>query len=341
MSPHARRILVRSAEVALAIVIVVAVGAHFRNVLKGIDLQQLPIRFRFEFLVPAGLLYLLAHLCWSTFWVRLLHWEGIRVSWFVGLRTYYVSQFGKYIPGKIMVPAMRIMMLRPHGAHPIPVGVTAVYETLTSMAAGALLAVIFLPALGILPPAISKNATLLFGVAALPLGLGVLNKLAARIAKKKRGPDAMPLPAPSIFLLAQGLLHGACGYCLLALSLGLTIRGLIPNAPEWSAETYSVDMAAVALSYVAGFVIAVAPGGLGAREIAMQLALTPQLTPAFGAQAAALAVVVALALRLTWTVAEVVVGLPLYLMKPALPAQPPHDETIPIHHETPHGTLHA
>ena len=341
MSQGKRRKWVLLVEITVAVILMGAVGAHFRNLLTGIDPAQLPLRLRLEFLIPAGVLYLLAHLCWATFWVRLLHWEGVRVSWFIGLRTYYVSQFGKYIPGKVWVPAMRMGMLRPHGAHPVPVGVTAVYETLTSMAAGALLGVLFLPALGILPPEISKNAALLFAVAALPIGLGVLNKLAARIAKKKRGPDAMPLPAPSIFLLAQGLLHGACGYCLLALSLGLTIRGLIPNAPEWSAETYSVDMAAVALSYVAGFVIAVAPGGLGAREFAMQLALTPQLTPAFGDQAAALAVMIALTLRLTWTVAEVVVGLLLYVMKPALPPAVPHDETISIHHETPHGRVHA
>jgi glycosyltransferase 2 family protein len=341
MSQSTRRKWVLAVEVALAVILVFAVGLHFRKTLAGIDFAQLPLRLRVEFLIPAGVLYLLAHLCWSTFWVRLLRWEGVRVSWYVGLRTYYVSQFGKYIPGKIAVPAMRMAMLRPHGAHWVPVGVTAVYETLTSMAAGALLAVLFLPALGVLPADVSGKLWMLLAVAALPIGLGVLNKLAARIAENKRGPDAMPLPAPSIFLLAQGLLHGACGYCLLALSLGLTIRGLIPNAPQWSTEAYSVDMAAVALSYVAGFVIAVAPGGLGAREFAMQLALTPQLTPAFGAQAAALAVVIALTLRLTWTVAEVVVGLLLYVNKPALPPSVSHDESIPIHHEKPHGRAHA
>lgn len=341
MTHGTRRRWVLAVEVALALVIVTAVSWHFRGILKGINPAQLPIRLRFEYLVPAGLLYLLAHLCWSTFWVRLLHYEEVKVSWYVGLRTYYISQFGKYVPGKFLVPLMRMAMLRPHGGHPVPVGVTAVYETLTSMAAGALLGVLFLGSLGVLPPEISKNSTLLFAVAALPLGLGLLNKLAARIAKKKQGPDARPLPAPSIFLLAQGLLHGAAGYCLLAVSLGLTIRGLLPNAPDWSSEAYQVDMAAVALSYVAGFVIAVAPGGLGAREIAMQLALTPQLTPAFGADAAALAVVIALALRLTWTIAEVAAGVPLYLLKPAYPSSAAPAPSLPMYQDTPHGTTHA
>jgi glycosyltransferase 2 family protein len=340
MSQGKRRKWVLAVEIALAVIIVVAVGLHFRNLLKGIDPAQLPLRLRVEYLIPAGLLYLLAHLCWSTFWVRLLHFEGVKVSWYVGLRTYYISQFGKYVPGKVLVPLMRMGMLRKHGAHPVPVGVTAVYETLTSMAAGAMLGVLFLPALGIVPPELSGKLWILFGVAALPLGLGVLNRLVAWYTKKKRGPDARPLPSPSIFLLAQGLLHGACGYCLLALSLGLTIRALIPAIPEWTPESYPVDMAAVALSYVAGFVIAVAPGGLGAREIAMQLALTPQLTPAFGGQAPALAVVIALTLRLTWTIAEVALGLLLYMKKPALPPPVPHDPTIEVHHERPHPRPH-
>ena len=336
-----RKKWVLAVEGALAVILVVAVGWHFRNILKGIDPSELPLRLRPELLVPAGLLYLLAHLCWAAFWVRLLHFEGVPVSWGVGLRTYYVSQFGKYVPGKVLVPLMRIGMLRPHGGHPVPVGVTAVYETLTSMSAGALLAVLFLPALGVLPPEVSKNTTLLFGVAALPIGLGVLNKVAARIARKKRGPDARPLPAPSIFLLAQGLLHGACGYCLLAVSLGLTIRGLIPDAPAWSPEAYSVELAAVALSYVAGFVIVVAPGGLGAREIALKLALTPLFVGSFGDKAAALAVVVALVLRLTWTVAEVVIGLLLYAKKPALPPPAPPAAAAPVAREPAHEKPHA
>jgi uncharacterized membrane protein YbhN (UPF0104 family) len=339
MSQGSRKKWVLIVEVVLAVVIVAAVGWNFRNILKGIDPAELPLRLRVELLVPAGLLYLLAHLCWATFWVRLLHFEGVRVSWFVGLRTYYVSQFGKYIPGKVAVPLMRIGMLRPHGGHPIPVAVTAVYETLTSMSAGALLAVVFLPTLGMLPEEVSGNATLLFAVAAVPIGLGLLNKFAARLVKKKRGPQARQLPSPSIFLLAQGLIHGVCGYGLLALSLGLTVRGLIPALPDMGRESYSVDMAAVALSYVAGFVIAVAPGGLGAREIALKLALTPQFVPAFGPHAAGLAVIVALTLRLTWTSAEVILGLILYALKPVLPLHPhEHLETaVPLQHEQPHA----
>jgi uncharacterized membrane protein YbhN (UPF0104 family) len=318
-------------EIALAVAIVVGVVAYFAKILQ--QMPPIPFAPRVELLAAASGLYLLAHLCWASFWVRLLHFEGVRVSWGIGLRTYYISQFGKYVPGKVAVLVMRVGMLRHRGGHPIPVAVTATYETLTSMSAGALLAVLFLPALGVLPPQIEGKTTALFAVVALPLGLALLNKFAARVARKRRGPDARPLPAPSILLLLQGLLHGACGYCLLALSLGLTIRALVPNAPDWSAEAYSVDLAAVALCYVAGFVIVVAPGGLGAREFVLVAALTTPFTRAVGDAAAGTAIVVALVLRLTWTIAEVVLGLLLYAKKPALP---PH-----VHHEPPNEKAHA
>ncbi len=335
MSNGKRSKIVLVIEAGLALAIVVGVVWYFANVLR--KMPRVPFSPRVELLVLSGLLYLFAHCCWATFWVRLLHSQGVTVSWYIGLRTYFISQFGKYIPGKVFVLVMRVGMLRPYGASRITVAVTATYETLTSMAAGALLGVLFLPTLGMLPPEISGRTTLLFAMAALPLGLGVLNKLVVRIAKKRRGPDARPLPAPSIFLLAQGLVHGASGYCLLTLSLGFAIRALVPNPPEWNAEEYSVEMAAVALSYVAGFVIVVAPGGLGAREFVLAAALTPRFTPAIGADAAAgIAVVVAIVLRLTWTIAELAVGLLLYAKKPTLPPPVRHDETIPIHNEKPH-----
>ena len=71
------------------------------------------------------------------------------------------------------------------------------------------------------------------------------------------------------------------------------------------------------MSYVAGFVVLVAPGGLGVRELVLEYALRPRFEPTLGlALADAQAVVVALILRLTWTIAEVVCALGLYAWKP-------------------------
>jgi uncharacterized membrane protein YbhN (UPF0104 family) len=211
--------------------------------------------------------------------------------------------------------------------------VTATFETLTSMSAGALLAVLFLPALGVLPAEVSQNTTALFAVIAVPVGLALLSRLAARIARSRRGPHARPLPVPSVLLLAQGLVHGACGYGLLALSLGVTVGALVTDAPAWTPGGYFAEVAAVGLAYVGGFVVIFVPGGLGAREFVLAACLTPRLEPALGEQAAVgMAAVIAVVLRCTWTVSEVILGLLLYARKPALPpAHPAAAHESPTH----------
>ncbi|MFO0822698.1 MAG: lysylphosphatidylglycerol synthase domain-containing protein [Gemmataceae bacterium] len=328
-SDHRRRLwLVVNALTAIAIV--VGVAGYFTKTLRDSQFDLSRLHVRFEYLVAAGLLYLGAHCCWATFWVRLLHHEGVRVSWYAGLRAYLISQFGKYLV-KGWVVVLRISMLRHDAhAHPIPVAVTAVYETLCSMAAGALIGVLLLPQLGVLPAEVSSKLSVLFTMAALPVALGVLNKLAARVVAKKRGEHTRPLPAPSIFLLFQGLVHGVCGHCLLGLSLGLTVMAVVPDT-ALTGETYAADLGANSVAYVAGFVVVVAPGGLGAREFVLATALTPRFAETLGAsEAAAMAVVVALLLRFVWTVAEVVIAIPLYFIQP--PA-------APIPHHTHHPEL--
>src|SRR5437868_1625670 len=143
MSHGTRRHLWLAVRTALAVAIVVGVAQYFARILSDKALDRIPFVVRFEWLVPAGVLYLMAHCCWGSFWVRLLHGQHICVSWYAGLRCYFVSQFGKYVPGKAWVILMRVGMLRHDAhAHPIPVAVTATYETLSSMAAGALLGVL-------------------------------------------------------------------------------------------------------------------------------------------------------------------------------------------------------
>lgn len=319
-----RRRLWLALKTAAAAAIVAYVGRHFARTLAAPELDPYPFALRAEYLIPAGGLYLLAHCCWGGFWVRLLRSQGVRVSLYAGLRAYFVSQFGKYVPGKAWVILMRVALLRgAAGGRPLVVGVTATYETLTSMAAGAILAVAFLPWVGVLPAAVSRNIGFVAAVAGLPVVLALLNKVAARRVAKSRGPDAPPLPSPPLALLAQGLLQAGCGWCLLGLSLALTVAAVAPDPPVWGGDTYLGDLAAVALSYVAGFVVLVAPGGLGVRELILESALRPRFAPASGETlAAALATVVALVLRLTWTVAEVAAALALYAWRPVTDSPP-------------------
>lgn len=315
--PLNRKQLWTIAKSLLAIGIIVLVARQFVLVLQRDDLQKHPLTLRWEWLIPAGLLYLGAHTFWGTFWVRLLRNQGLPIGFGVGLRAYFVSQFGKYIPGKVAVIVMRTEMLKAFGCSRVPVAVTAVYETLTSMGAGAMLGVACIPFLGVLPEEVSKNVAWFGLVALIPLSIPILHKIGRRAVMKMSGRDKSLMRDPSHWLMAQGLMHGACGWCLLSLSLACTLQAIAPTPPAWNRDAFLGDLAAVALSYVAGFVVLVAPGGIGARELVMQKAVSWRFAEALGAvQADGLGVVIALVLRLAWTAAEVLLAGALYFCKP-------------------------
>ncbi len=316
-----RLLLLLKSGVALALV--VGVGWHFWRLLSSDELRRHDLTLRFEYLLPAGVLYLGAHTIWATFFVLLLRYEGGRVPWAAGVRAYFVSQFGKYVPGKAWVILLRMILLRGYKATPAAVGFAATYETLTSMAAGAVLGVCLLPWTGfggVVEERVGPGIWLgLAAVAGLPLVLGALNRVVVRMARKRRGPDARPLPSPSVGLLAWGLLQDSVGWCLLGLSLWATVQGVSPEPAGLTADAFLQSLAAVAVSYVAGFVFLVSPGGLGAREAVLLVMLTGPLRMTVGESLAGpLAAVVALVLRLVWTAFEVVCAAALHgLARPA------------------------
>jgi hypothetical protein len=336
-----RKRLLLVAKSVIAVAVVVGVGWHFWRLLSSEELSQHTLTLRFEYLLPAGLLDLGAHTIWATFFVQLVRYEGDAVAWRTGVRAYFVSQFGKYVPGKAWVLFLRVLLLRRAGVHPAVVGVTATYETLTSMAAGAVLGVCLLPWTGVgdrveetVGPALWIG---LAAVACLPLVLGTLNRIAARVAQKRRGPDVRPLPSPSVGLLARGLLQDALGWCLLGLSLWVTVQAVVPRPSALSGTAFLQCLAAVAVSYVAGFVVLVSPGGLGAREAVLLVMLTGPLRESAGqALAAPLAAVVAIVLRLVWTAFEV--GCSLMLLWLARPTRTRHEAPVPV---TADGGTHA
>ena len=309
MSPGRKRLFVVLKSV-LALLLIGFVTWRFIGYLQS---PQLAYRtaFRVEYLIPAGLLYLLCHTLWGTFWWQLLRGQGVPVSWYTGVRAYFVSQIGKYAPGKAWVLMLRIGLLRSEQTRPTVVVVTGLYETLTNMAAGAMLGVALLPWSGLADQLSELQRYGLFSLALLPLALLGLNRLVRRVATKYRGPDAMPIPVPSLGLLVRGLLQATVGWGLLGLSLWLTACGLSAELPPLTGETYLQYLAGVCLAYVVGFVVLISPAGLGARELVLQAVLARQLN---GAEE--LAAAIAFGLRVVWTLFEMLCMATLWLIPP-------------------------
>lgn len=322
-----RRQFVWFAKVFFAVAIIAAVGRYFAILLADEGFSTSELTIRWQYLVPAGLLYLVTHTLWGTFWWMLLRSQKVTIAWPAAVRAYFVSQFGKYLPGKAWVLLMRVGLLRDvPTAKPTIIMLTGVYETLTSMAAGAMLAAILVPAVGIGGDETARRVPVLIGLAMLPLGIVTLNLLVQRIARRTRGPEGRAIPSPPIGLMLYGLLQASVGWCCLAISLGCVILAVVPGSPADTLEWFPHDLAAVAASYVVGFVAIILPGGIGARELILQEILTPRLEQLGNPTPKGTAVFLALVLRLTWTLFELVLATGWYFFPPK--PSPPRDESL-------------
>jgi uncharacterized membrane protein YbhN (UPF0104 family) len=120
-------------------------------------------------------------------------------------------------------------------------------------------------------------------------------------------------------LLGQGLWWSVIGWILLGLSQFAVVSAFDPEGARSLALAglVPVVIASVALATVAGFVVAVLPGGLGVREGVLMSALAPVL----GADGS---VVAALVLRLVWVAAELAAAVVLVpLVRPPRFVEPP------------------
>src|SRR6187200_2877053 len=95
----------------LPLVVALAIGYYFYDKLRRPELWRGNFQFRVEWLIPAALLYLCAHSVWARYSVTLLRNQGAKVTVSTGLRAYFISQFGKYVPGKIWVIILRVGIL--------------------------------------------------------------------------------------------------------------------------------------------------------------------------------------------------------------------------------------
>jgi hypothetical protein len=322
----------------LCLVILYMIGRQFARDLARPELWQRPLHP--GWLLLSGLLYLLGLAFSALYWDRLLGHLGSRPPAGATLRAYYVGHMGKYLPGKAWALFLRASLVRGHGVSLGLATLTAFYEVLTTMAAGALLAAVLFallapdagagltwdtsqrllwlehPAEGHLGrPAAVAFAVLLLVPLIVPLQPALFNRLVHRLSLPFRERDAAQLPRIRLAYLAEGLLLTAVGWLLLGASLAAALRGILGDGLPWLDPATGRLPAMMAVSYVAGFVILVAPNGIGVREFFLTLFLTPELVGVQGmdaGEARGTAVMTVLVLRLVWSAAELCLAGLLY-----------------------------
>lgn len=312
--PAWRRYAKTAVKAAVAVVVLAFVGRHVAKTWGDLQRPGRALHVEPAWVVAGGLLYVAGLAAFGAFFARVLAASPTPVGAAAAVRAYIISHLGKYVPGKAMVVIMRVGLVAPYGARPATAAFATFYETLVMMAAGAVLAAVGF-GLGsrpvqVVPLGLAAGLAVAFLAVVDPFVFPRVAKLVT-MPFPKVGPEA--LPDVSRALLGVGLLWSLLGWGLLGLSQVAVVRAVSPGgvAPGlWLLVT-----ASVALATVAGFVVAVLPGGLGVREGV----LMATLEPAIGQDRA---VVAALALRLTWVVAEAAAAAALAVARPRVPETP-------------------
>lgn len=318
-----KRTLKPAVKSVVGVVVLVMVGREVVRTLGKIQHQGGWPHLGLGWLAVSVGFYVAGLVAFGMWFWRILESSPSPVGAWAAVRAYLISHLGKYVPGKALVVVMRVGLVSGYGARPATAAFSTLYETLVMMASGGLVAAVGF-ATG--PTRTLSVPVWGFGEVVVPLSLlGLAPALGflvltwptvfPRLSKVMSlpfpgvGPDALPTLRSR--LLAEGLSWAALGWVLAGLSLASVVMGLAPSGAGLPVSSLPVIVASVALATVCGFVVAVAPGGLGVREWVLWTSLGSVMDHDQ-------AVLASLALRLVWVVGEGLAAGVVGILRPRL-----------------------
>ncbi|MEV4008209.1 lysylphosphatidylglycerol synthase transmembrane domain-containing protein [Actinomadura sp. NPDC049753] len=254
--------------------------------------------------LAAGLAGLFA---WMLGWREFLAGLGSPLPVRAVFRISGISQLGKYVPGKVWALVTQIEMTREHKVPPERSFGSTMLAVATSTSCGLAVAAVTLP---LTSAAARREYWWLFLLAPVLLvmlhprivswALGVMLRLVRR----------PPLEHP----VSLGATLRAVGWTVLGWALFGVHTWLLCAAVGGDGKGLPfLATGAYALAFVAGFLVFIAPGGIGAREAALTVVLTPVLP-------AGAPVVVAIASRVLLTAADLLIAGAAFLLGRTAPA---------------------
>lgn len=212
-------------------------------------------------------------------------------------RIWYLSQIGKYIPGGVWLFAARVVWYRRLGMPTLIASAAAIWEVLSTIITGLLIGVASIVLIS------DRDLALTISGLAFVLVAGIVVSVLPAAWQIMAG---FKLPGAQRMLTVLSEL-GAGRYRLLAQLSGLSlVVWLVTGIGFYVLVAALVDVqnltlwyaiVTFAVSWTIGFLVIIAPTGLGAREAMIALFLTP----IYGFS---LAFSIALLARLWWVVAE-------------------------------------
>ena len=258
-----------------AVVLVVIFYFLFRDLRHN---WQEVVQYDWRFNIPRLILSLLA-LCivsgamvpiWRAILRRMGHDLPIGKAW----RFWFISNLGKYVPGKVWQVTGMAYMCEREG---IPKRVTAVSiilaQALSTLSAAGLFGLYIAIEGGRMEPKWSYlvGALIVVGVAAIhPRVLEGLVNFALRLLK--RDPVQIEITFRQLLYVTALYTLSWCGY---GLALYVFISSFAPISPGLAWAMIPI----YAIAYTAGLLTLVAPGGIGVRESSLILFLSLHLPP--------------------------------------------------------------
>jgi len=270
---------------------------------------------RWSLIALSSLIVLLAYAVLVETWRRTVRAWDAEIPWSDAARIWFISNLGRYLPGKIWQIGAMGVMAQERGVSMIAATGSALVINLVNLLAGFGLVLVtgaeFFEARA---AAIALAAMLLVGIVLAPRVVPVAARFAGRVFRREF--DVPPLPDRAVWLASVGCL---LAWILYGIAFRIFVAGILGSAPG---RTTSY-IAAFTGSYLAGYIVLFAPGGIGVREGSLIVALGR-----FGLAQAGAAGVISLTSRLWLTILEVLPGLG-YLAADALrgrrPTPPRHD----------------
>ena len=285
----------------LALLTLVAVGLAGWNILtqwRAFRASGAHLVLQWPLILLSSALVATAYAVLIETWRRTVRSWDAELPWGVAARIWFVSNLGRYLPGKVWQIGAMGVLAREAGVSPVAAAGSALVINLVNVLAGFGLVLItgseFFEAPRV---AIALAVALAVGIALAPRLIPVVGRAAGRLLRRRI--DVPVLPDSAVWLACIGCL---LAWILYGIAFQVFVAGVLGQAPGRTASY----IAAFTGSYLAGYIVLFAPGGIGVREGSLILALSR-----FGLAQSGAAGVISLTSRLWLTVLEVLPGLAL------------------------------
>ncbi|MFN8581882.1 MAG: lysylphosphatidylglycerol synthase domain-containing protein [Gemmatimonadaceae bacterium] len=230
-------------------------------------------------------------------WRRTVSAWDESISWSDAARIWFISNLGRYLPGKVWQLGAMSAMARDRGVSAVAAAGSAIVVNLVNVLAGVgVVAVTGAQHLRAGRAAAALAVCLVAAIVITPWVLPVVARVAGKVLR--RSIELPRLPHSALWSAAVG--------CVVAwLLYGAAFQMLVQGTVGAAAGSTASYIAAFTGSYLVGYIAIFAPGGLGVREKSLIASLGGFALPPGAAG------IVALASRLWLTVLEVVPGIVL------------------------------